>query len=352
MKNNKFIIAGIVLILFGIVLFVTDALNPFVRPITHTFLMGSSKGKDIIFFSLFGFLLIASQFYKVNPYKINAKKFLLLTIISSTLLFAIGLGLELYLRLMLGIDPNTIFITIRPSFSTTSILHSHLIKSILGQFLIATIGPFIGEGINTGFSLYNYISAFTIPIVILIAILFVSEILSTQKRNPVINILLCFFLTILFIGCFDGGVMGTPGAFGLFGCILIYCSENNLLRLISRITKGKIPYEAVENEKSGKHLKLKRALPFIALLLMLVLRFSICIVGANPEYYEINIYNPDDGVNLTGDYPIKDVSVDGNKTTYHMEGSLNEMTLANHLSQNLNNSCDYFTVSWNFYSYI
>ena len=64
MRINKTIILGVILILFAGLIFVTDIFNPIIRPITYLFLMGSSKGKDIIFFGLLGLFLILSQAIK------------------------------------------------------------------------------------------------------------------------------------------------------------------------------------------------------------------------------------------------------------------------------------------------
>lgn len=350
MKINKIILSGVILILFGGLLFTTDIFTPFIRPITYLFLMGSSKGKDILFFALFGFLLIVSQLIKS---KVNTKKFLLITILSSTAIFAVAIILELYLRLALGIDFNTIFVNVNPSISTTSILHSHLIKSVLGEFLVNTISPFIGSGINTGASLYSYISPFTAIIVVLVGILFVSMILAIQKRTPLITVLLCFFSTILFIGCFDGGIMGTPGALGLFGCILVYLKEDNLLTVARHIKERNFKEFARKStpKKIGIKYLLKRGSPYFIGLAIVLLRISISIVGASPEYYEVDIYNPDDGLDLRDEYPVKQVSHEDGKDSYHIDSSLNEMKLTNDLSETLNHSCDYYTVSWNVYSY-
>ena len=45
--KNKYLISGVILILFAGILFVTDIFTPYIRPITYIFLMGSSKGKDM-----------------------------------------------------------------------------------------------------------------------------------------------------------------------------------------------------------------------------------------------------------------------------------------------------------------
>jgi len=66
MKVNKNIIFGIVFIGLAIFILFNDSLNSIIRPITYIFLMGSSKGKDILFFGIFGAFMILSQIYKLN----------------------------------------------------------------------------------------------------------------------------------------------------------------------------------------------------------------------------------------------------------------------------------------------
>ncbi|EKC55595.1 hypothetical protein OBE_11490, partial [human gut metagenome] len=41
--------------------------------------------------------------------------------------------------------------------ASTSILHTHLLKSIFGEAVTSLIGPFISSGINTGVGLYAYV---------------------------------------------------------------------------------------------------------------------------------------------------------------------------------------------------
>ena len=58
MNSNKTILVGIIFIIIAGTIFITNTLNSIIRPITYLFLMGSSKGKDIIFFSLLGLFLM------------------------------------------------------------------------------------------------------------------------------------------------------------------------------------------------------------------------------------------------------------------------------------------------------
>ena len=60
MKVNYYRVFGLIMIIIGVVLFFPTPLEYIVRPFTQPILMGSSKGKDILFFVLFGLTLILS----------------------------------------------------------------------------------------------------------------------------------------------------------------------------------------------------------------------------------------------------------------------------------------------------
>ena len=60
MKIKKYIPFGIILIIFGTLLFFLSGIDQFIRPFSQPILMGSSKGKDIMFFVLFGMTIILS----------------------------------------------------------------------------------------------------------------------------------------------------------------------------------------------------------------------------------------------------------------------------------------------------
>ena len=59
-KINKLAFLGLLFILFGMSIFAFQGIDQFVRPFTQPVLMGSSKGKDVMFFALMG--LISSQY--------------------------------------------------------------------------------------------------------------------------------------------------------------------------------------------------------------------------------------------------------------------------------------------------
>ena len=157
MKVNKTILVGIIFIILAGVIFLTNSLNPIIRPITYLFLMGSSKGKDIIFFGLLGLFLILSQLIKRD---VDTNKYLKISIVIGSVLLISGIGLEVIFRYQMGINLNTVFCSMGSQMSSTSILHTHLLKAILGQIITTVIGPFIQSDINTGVGLYQYLPSF------------------------------------------------------------------------------------------------------------------------------------------------------------------------------------------------
>ena len=65
-KINKYQKLGIVFIFIAILLFFSNNLDLIIRPLTKPVLMGSSKGKDILFFAIFGIFLIFSNIEEGN----------------------------------------------------------------------------------------------------------------------------------------------------------------------------------------------------------------------------------------------------------------------------------------------
>ena len=100
MKINKTILIGAAFILLAGIIFFTDMLTPIIRPVTYLFLMGSSKGKDIIFFGLLGLFLISSQIIKKD---IDTTKYLKISIVLGAVLLILGILLEVIFRLQMGI---------------------------------------------------------------------------------------------------------------------------------------------------------------------------------------------------------------------------------------------------------
>ena len=348
MKINKTILIGLAFIIFAGLIFITDAFNPIIRPITYLFLMGSSKGKDIIFFGLLGLFLILSQI--INR-EIDTSKYLKISIVIGAVLLILGILLEVAFRLQMGIGLNTVFCSM-----------TNVMSSILGEVLSKIMGPFIQSNINTGVGLYAYLPSFAFLVILLIPVLFATIVLSTQKRPWPSNFLIAFFSSCLLIGIIDGGMFATPSYVGIFGLYLIYRNGYYINCLIGTIFKDEELLErndliqpVYRNRGFSQYRFLfNRLLVYIAVILVIFLRFTIAFAGAEPDYYTVDVANPSENLDL-GNVSSEIISHEHNsamnKTTYHIDSSYNEMKLINDLKVPLNNSCEYYTVSWNIYSY-
>ena len=379
-KINKYIPFGIILIILGSSLYFLSGIDQFIRPFSQPVLMGSSKGKDIMFFVIFGITIILSTLgdnekiynYFKNlsiPEILKNKDFYLKLSLVLFLFTAIaGLIVELYLRNSLGIGWNTILVIMNPSLTSTSILHSHMYKGIFGMIL-GMILSYIPSGIHTGSSLSAYTPNIIGSLFILIPITYIVMVISLQRRKALPRILFAFIITIGIIGLIDGGLFGTPAIGGLYGILILMFNseildgisdhltekeerENNKELFkeewnnIKEILAGKIK----ENKKSAtKYLKI--LLPHIALILIIVLRFSIAFYGACPESYELLIDNPHD-LDALNQYDTLNLTNDENKATVYLSNEYNEMELLNNLAITLDGKCDWYSLSWNAYSYL
>ncbi len=355
MKINKTIFVGILFIILACVIFTSNILNPIVHPITHQFLMGSSKGKDIIFFGLMGMFLILSQILKdINA---DSDKFLKISILLGSVLLIAGIGLEVLFRYEMNIDLNTIFMSMENSVSSTSILHTHLLKSILGDVLTNLIGPFIDNEINTGVGLYEYIPEVSKIIVFLFPLLFVTLLLSFGNKRFLQTFLLSFFASCLLIGALDGGLFATPSITGICGIYLIYANGKCIEGIVDYIIKRKkLPERCriIPNHQGILDFivkTIKRYSPYIIAALIIFLRFSIAFFGANTEHYEVDLANPTENVTLN-EFPVESITYEDNRTVYIIDSNYNEMELLNDLKVPFNNTCKYYTITWNTFSYL
>ena len=364
MKLNKTMLVGIICIFLAGAIFLTDILNPIIRPITHNFLMGSSKGKDMLFFGLFGLFLILSQCSDILKRDIDVTKYLKISIVLGSLLLILGIVLEIIFRLQMGIGLNTVFCSMTNGMSSTSILHTHLLKSVIGAVLVQIMGPFIQSNINTGVGLYAYVPQIANIIIILIPILFVTLVMAIQKRSWLNTILLSFFSACLIIGSFDGGLFGTPAVTGICGLYLIYRNgryiEWGFGLLLNRDellddSENKIQPPYRNKGLSQARFLFNRFVPYIVVILIIALRFTVAIAGAETDYYTVDIVNAPNDIDL-GNISVEVIDHEShtnpNKTTYHIEPTYNEMELINDLRIPLDNSCEYYTVSWNIWSYL
>ena len=340
----------------------------------------------LLFFVLFGITLllsticdndkIYSKISSLNNKKLKNHNFYLkISIILFLIISILGLILEIYLRYSLGTGLNTIFVATTPNLTTTSILHSHLYKSIFGTILGILLTN-IPAGIHTGSSLAIYTPKIATYLFVLIPILYILMISALQKREAFSRVILAFAISIGIIGIIDGGFFATPTIGGFYGLLIILLDEyvlDNLTKLSeddnSKQSKGEKAKEefikflnyiklSIHNLKYIFKFSTEEAKdfwqfwgPHIILALLIILRFTIAIYGANDECYELDIYNGNEDIELIP-YHTLNITEHQNKTIVYISNEYNEMELLNNLGQNLQGKCDSYTLSWNFHSYL
>lgn len=383
-KINKLAFLGLLFILFGMSIFAFQGIDQFVRPFTQPVLMGSSKGKDVMFFALMGLTMmlaclfdnqrICSRINSLNiPKKFKDNQFYLKSTLALFLILSlIGLAMEAYLRLSLGIDIFTIFVAMDPSATTTSIYHSHLYKALFGEILGAIL-PHIPAGIHTGSSLGAYAPPIVSILFIFIPIDYALMILALQKRHPVLQFFLSFIFTMGIIGILDGGFFSTPAMGGLLGMLIYICNDEaldivlNYLLILKTKSFSDLKddlskawnylagiarqdfIEGSENRRRYAKRLLKELIPYLVILFIIILRITMSFYGSAPDAYELTIENGED-IDLSN-YTVLNTREDGNRTIATISNEYNEMGLLNHLAETLKGKCDWYSLSMNSYSY-
>ncbi|MDR2966592.1 MAG: hypothetical protein LBU74_01445 [Methanobacteriaceae archaeon] len=379
MKLTKYFLMGTIFILLAIIIFFSNFLDNFIRPFTQVFLMGSSKGKDILFFGIFGLLLIKSEIFKyykikensiitkfinfkiinkfLNIFKLKNKTYLKFSIILFLFAGIFGLILEIYMRNYLGIAPFTIFVAINPDSTTTSLLHSHIYKSAIGS-IISSILTIIPSSIHTGDSLSQYTPQIANVIIIILALLFLTLLRSLKNRLPASRLILTFAATCGLIGLLDGGLFSTPYIIGIYGMLFVYFEEDRMNYYLGKIFKNKYLVDKTKDtiaifkkRKSTVKKTFIRVIPHVFLLFIIILRLSLSIIGSNVEYYEVDILNPTGNIDLENSYSVILIEESLNKTTIHISPKYNEIELLNSLSKSLDNKSSSYSMTWNFFSY-
>lgn len=339
--------------------------------------MGSSKGKDILFFGILGLFLILSQIFEYNIVKENSiinkvidfkimnkflnifrlknKTYLKFSIILFLSAGIFGLLLEIFMKSYLGIAPFTIFVAMNPDPTTTSLLHSHIYKSVIGNIINnSLITP---TGVHTGDSLSQYAPKVANLIIIILPLLFLSVLLSLKNRLSPSRLILTFAATCGLIGLIDGGLFSTPYIIGIYGMLLIYFNETQLNYYLGKIFKNKYIIDKtketiaiIKKSKIKSKKTIIQLIPHVFLFLIIILRLSLSIVGTNVEYYEVDIMNPTENIELNS-YSVISVEEEINRTVVHISPEYNEMELLNNLTKSLDNKCSSYSMSWNFFSY-
>jgi hypothetical protein len=319
------------MIVIGVLTIFIRSLDTIMLQITYPFLMGSSEGKSIIFFFLMGSILIINQLMKNSKFfensKISSKNgnyYLKLVIILALTTYIIGLLFEIWIRSKFGVSIFTTFVSTSPSISTSSIIHSHIFKSMLG-ILISDTGIYVPLNIHTGISLAQYVPKFALIIFAVFPIVYILGLFSIKNRTDSQKILLAFALSTTLIGMVDGGLFSSPAIIGLFGLLIIYSIKNPFS--LSNLIK-----------------------PSTIIIVLLMIRVLLGLMGSNPHIYEVTTFGVEGNVDLQGYNILNEKKING-KTIIDVSSDTNELTFLNQTFNRFKGNYPIYFVSWNIYSF-
>lgn len=319
------------MIVFSLVLIAVNTFDNLILELTYPFLMGSSKGKSIIFFLLMGSLLIFSQIiqssklqHKLDISGKSGNYYLKILIIIISITYVVGILIEIWIRLKFGVSIFTTFVSTSPGIGTSSIIHSHVYKSMLG-ILISDIGLGLPSNIHTAISISAYVPRFAAVIFAVFPVVYILGILSTTKRPDIQNLILIFAITTTMIGMLDGGLFSAPAMIGLAGLLGIYC-----------IKKPFSPRDLIK--------------PSMIIVIILILRILISFMGSSPDVYEITLLGEHENVTMTG-FNVIDERIVGNNTIITVSANMNEFTALNNSFNLLKDKYHLFFISWDSYSF-
>ncbi|MDI6643867.1 MAG: hypothetical protein QME14_02325 [Methanobacteriaceae archaeon] len=329
-------ILGIFLLIIAVLIISTNFLDQIVLILTHPFLEGSSKGKAILFFGLMGTLLVFYPLFKadgkimltlknLNPlFNLSSKNYLKISILTIAVAYMLGLILEISIRAQYNVSIFTTFVSLKPSLTTSGIIHSHIYKSIIGA-LTTQLGLYVPSSIHTGTSLINYVAPSAYIVLILFPLAFLTGIISLNERRDINALILTFSLTTALIGIMDGGLFSIPALIGLAGLLGIYYVK--------------------------KHPSLSNLLkPSLLIILIILIRFSLLIVGTNTDYYELTFIGPINNTEIHG-YDVIDMKTEKNKIIIRLKSDENEKQILSGMNTLLKPRCDAYFISWNFWAW-
>lgn len=397
--SKEFTIVGLILILIGVIILIYPAIDIVIRPITGLFLMGSSAGKDILFFVILGSLaILTGLFLRIQDNskldKINSHVCIKWMLILSLILIIVGVLLEVFIRMNSGVSLWTTIVSNIPEPNTSSITHSHIYKAMLSPILnyFSSNNPTI----HTGSSLFAHIPMIGMIIVLVLPVIYLLVPFASKNLLVGDKRLLCFGSTLLIISIIDGGIFSTPGiiSFALLTYLLYnknqepfknispdtiknglihtlsfipaiigiitliltiwgfisgeYTLINTIIQTITGIVCIVMSYLLYTNYPQ-KLSCINKAGLVIAVILILKVILGLC--GTNIAYYEVTIIQPTENLNLTP-YDIISIQEYPHKTIIHVSPEYTELGLIESLTRQLNSSCSEFYITWNTYSYL
>jgi hypothetical protein len=322
------------MIILGILVWKLGFLHGIVTSLFWPLTLGSSESKAVIFLILMGSLLLINSLIsstKINNHKFNmqdtysSKKYLKYTIILILITFTIGLICEVLLRLKFGVSIFTVFVSLNPNITSTSIIHTHIFKSVLGYTFTTILGVVVPSHVHTGESLFKYISPLAYVIFLTLPLIYVTSLISMDNRIDLYKLIIAFAATLALIGIVDGGIFSNPAIIGLAGLIGMYFIE-----------KPFSPRNLIK--------------PSIIILIIILAGLGLEIGGSNPDYHQITVIHPAQPVNMSN-YDILSIENNNDKSIIDIKSTINDKETLLNLYQTFQGKADGFFMTWNFYSY-
>lgn len=327
---DKSVISGIALVLLGLVILFTNYIDSFVTQLLWPLLEGSSEGKTVLFLWLVGITLIITsiirqnnilreKLYKDGNYHLKYLKTAIILLIACAF---IGLAIEAYIRQSFGVSFFTILTSMNPSTSTTSPMHSHAFKSVLG--IIANY--FVPSHVNTGSSILQYVMPYALVIVLFWPIIYVLGVIAVSDMRDLHRYVAIIALNVALIGLIDGGLFSQPFLIGFGFLLLVYFSN------------GKIGFKYFLN-------------PVVIMGFILLLGMLIEVGGSDTTCHTLYVVNQTEPVDMN-EFNVTNVEVRDDMTIYTLNCKTSDKILIKEVFSKFKDKSDLTFMSWNFYSYL
>lgn len=328
---------GIILILLGVLVYVTDFLDGVMMTITWPLLSGSSEGKAILLLVTMGSLLLINSLIRSRRSFLDTihstlyncshegREYLKWFIIIVLLTYAVGIILEIWLRYRYGVSILTIFVSLNPSPTSTSPTHSHVFKAVLGS-VIDWVGVNVPGNIHTGGSLIQQVTPGAFLIIFTLPAAYILGLLSLDDRLVIHRLIMAFCMTLAMVGMLDGGLFSQPGVMGLGGTLGMYAIKS--------------PFQ---------HRQL--LYPALVVMLLIVSGVAVEVVGSNPAYHELTIINPQASLDLS-DYNVISIQEVENRTIVRIKTDQSDKEFIEGLFVSLDGKAQGFFMTWDFATYL
>ncbi len=308
----------------------TNYIDSFVTQLLWPLLEGSSEGKTVLFLWLVGITIIVTslirqnraiceKLYKDDNYHL---KYLKMAIILLIVCAFIGLAIEAYIRQSFGVSFFTILTSMNPSTSTTSPMHSHAFKSVLGIFA----NYFVPSHVNTGSSILQYVMPYALVIMVFWPAIYVLGVIGLSDMKDFYRYVAIIALTVALIGLIDGGLFSQPFLIG-FGFLLLVYFSNGKIRIKSFIN------------------------PIVIMGFILLLGMMIEVGGSDTTSHTLSVVNQTEPVDMS-EFNVTNIEVKDDMTIYTLKCTTPDKILIKEVFSKFKDKSDLTFMSWNFYSYL